>query len=488
MVLFHEAGNGLRVVACSRSATAAGVRRDMPLAEARTLMGDGRIDQHDPSADREALRELGEWCRRYTPSVALEPAAPAESLVLDTTGCDHLHGGERPMLVRIVDEFSRQGLSARAAVADTLGAAWAAAHFSGETAVVVGRGESVSTLSPLPVESLRLLPEIVGTLHELDLRTVGQLLALPRDSLRSRFDPLLLERIDQATGRVPEAVTFEHAPQPVVATWEFEHPVSERTWICVMLQRLVDDVASQLAERFLGTAELECRLLHGGQCRAVTVGLVRPTASGTHLWALLELKLERVPFGDEVSRLQVEATLLQPLRERQPTLIDSPGGFDEAADLIERLTSRLGEGAVLRPECADDHQPERAFRMRPAIRNKPIRDRLILTEPELTKPDPPSVRPPHTLSPHVRPPSVWREPCRVVAVSVVPDGPPVRFGWQGYEHQVVRSWGPERIETGWWRGGQIRRDYYRVETAQWRRFWLFRDRSTGEWFLQGSFD
>ena len=73
-------------------------------------------------------------------------------------------------------------------------------------------------------------------------------------------------------------------------------------------------------------------------------------------------------------------------------------------------------------------------------------------------------------------------------MSVAPDGPPVWFRWRKRKFDIARYWGPERIETGWWRQGTVRRDYYRVETEAGCRFWLFRDLKTGDWYLHGSFE
>jgi protein ImuB len=79
-------------------------------------------------------------------------------------------------------------------------------------------------------------------------------------------------------------------------------------------------------------------------------------------------------------------------------------------------------------------------------------------------------------------------PFRLVAVSIMPDGPPLQFRFQGRPHRIMHTWGPERIETGWWRGRPIRRDYYRAETTTGRRYWLFRQLDDGGWFLHGTFE
>ena len=86
-----------------------------------------------------------------------------------------------------------------------------------------------------------------------------------------------------------------------------------------------------------------------------------------------------------------------------------------------------------------------------------------------------------------RPLRLLPRPVRVEAVAVMPDGPPVHFQHQGESRRVDKSWGPERIETAWWRGRSVRRDYYRIETTTGSRFWLFRQLTDGQWFLQGAF-
>ena len=87
-----------------------------------------------------------------------------------------------------------------------------------------------------------------------------------------------------------------------------------------------------------------------------------------------------------------------------------------------------------------------------------------------------------------RPVQLWRTPVHIEVMSAVPEGPPLRFRWAGVEHRVIRSWGPERIETGWWRGLDIHRDYYIAATEHGQRFWVFRACEDGRWFLHGCFE
>ena len=92
------------------------------------------------------------------------------------------------------------------------------------------------------------------------------------------------------------------------------------------------------------------------------------------------------------------------------------------------------------------------------------------------------------LSPPARPLCLQREPQAVEVTSRVPAGPPIRFCWRQTFYTVAQHWGPERIETGWYRGRHVRRDYYQIETECGLRFWLFQRIGRADWFLHGEFD
>src|SRR5262249_22934134 len=148
-------------------------------------------------AHQAALRGLAAWCLQFSPVVAVEEAATPECLLLDIAGCSPLFGGEQSLAGQVVRAFAERGLSVRGAVADTVGAAWAAAHYLRPTAVLPPE-QHEAALGPLPIEALRLAPDAVGKLRQLALGTVGQLQALPRETLPSRFGVEALRRLDQA--------------------------------------------------------------------------------------------------------------------------------------------------------------------------------------------------------------------------------------------------------------------------------------------------
>jgi protein ImuB len=535
-----------QVAHCARGAVEAGVRPGMPLAEAQSLLERSRnacFLQHDPTADRKLLESVAGWCSRYSPLVGLEEAEEPSSLFLDVTGCAHLFGGEERMAEQIVHDFERVGYRMQVALADTPGAAWAAAHFCASARqnvspeatcpsvslpsrespsparrsgspraappaipAIVPSGGQAALLSPFPIAALRLPDKTLETLHELGIRQIGQLQQLPRSSLPARFGAGVLERLDQALGIVDELIIPAPPVEPMEARWSFEEPTTDRTALEIVLRRLLEEIAEMLATRQEGALRLACRLLClGAEAIHLKIGVVNPTAVADHLCELVQLQLERLALMGEVLAVEVEVVATGPLETHQAELFDSGinrEGERQLAVLLDRLSSRLGETSVLRPRLRPDPQPEYASHLVSAI-----------SYPALcTSQSPPEVSDYHFISgPSVRPLRLKPRPVPVEVISVVPEGPPLRFRLpremqrreseqgdkfrgmdpiteQAGEHTVLRSWGPERIETAWWRETATQRDYYRVETATGQRFWLFRQNDTGRWYLHGEFE
>jgi protein ImuB len=252
-----------------------------------------------------------------------------------------------------------------------------------------------------------------------------------------------------------------------------------------MLAQLVDRVAAMLLAHGRGAIRLACRLdCAGGEPLIIQVGLYHPAADPRHLLELISMQLERQALAGSVGRVGVQVTLTAPLAQQQGELFadairDAPR---QLAALVDRLSSRLGRQLVLRPELRADALPERACRYLPLAGRSPKNRRRRSTPvggPRFAMGD--------------RPLRLFSPPVEIETLSVVPGpdkkgGPPVRFTWRRRTHQIVMQRGPERIETGWWRGRTTRRDYYRVETALGERYWLFRRLDDGRWFLHGVFE
>jgi len=531
-----NAAGGARVTAyCPRLASAAasgwlremssGIRPGMPLAEATALamraedsqpQAELHLEAADSWGDRRALEALADDCLRFAPTVGIEESAEPDSLLLDVTGIGPLCGGEATLARQIVADFHTRRLTVRVAIADTPGTAWAMTHFAplewaaGETGDIEGNapailtalaeplllpaGESAPALASLPPAALRLPGETCLLLTELGIRQIEQLAALRRETLLARFGPLVLLRFDQALGTAAEAIVARVVPPERTFEWLLEHPTGRHEMIEWVVEQLVARICAALARERRGVLRLACRFVpERGTAVEFVVGLYRPSASERHVGELVRLKLETLRFREPLTAVRCEVLALGMLEFQQrdflagdETSCDDPQAL---ATLVDRLSNRLGAQAVTRPWLLAGAQPEFTCQYRPvaSLRQKrarsgePARGKQKAAKLAAPRREPP------TTQPGDRP--LWLEPesLALAVVSVVPDGPPLMFRLHGGEHRIARTWGPERIETGWWRSRCVRRDYYQVETREGLRYWLFREISTGRWFLQGTF-
>jgi protein ImuB len=400
-------------------------------------------------------------------------------------------------------------------------------------------------LAPLSVAALRLPEETIALLAAVGVSTIGQLMVLPRLALSSRFGSELLVHLDWATGEARELLLPHRAVPQVAVEWSFETPVDSLEVIEQVLEELIRRASAVLAKRDEGALAFVCRIDSGDGQRplwpvsrrshedpdrrspapdetlpshhgriALAVGLFRPSASPKHLWELLKLKLQTLRLAAPVTSLAIEVTSASALSREQQELFTPDRSRDaprHLSALVERLSSRLGREAAVRPVLMPDAQPEFASvdwpwtGERRGARDEGRRargkqggelhdlpsplmgERSRVRDKNRVKRRAHSSTSSRTAPPGVRPIWLAETPLPLSVISVVPAGPPAQFHFDGVDYRVARSWGPERIETGWWRTAGARRDYYRVETTSGRRFWLFRRLADARWFLHGEF-
>jgi protein ImuB len=313
--------------------------------------------------------------------------------------------------------------------------------------------------------------------------------ALPRESLRARFGEQLLLRVDQLTGTAQETIVAHRPPPEFIEDQALEYPEERPEMVASIVRELVRRIARELAARREGVVRLVGRLdCAPGRPLAFEVGLFRPSADEAHLWDLVRMQLEQLSLPGAVGRVRVAAALTARLENRQGLLFagDEHQAARQLALFIDRCTSRLGPGAVLAPALTADPLPEKAARYRGGgrVQGSGFRERRAGDRGQKAGDREQKGNVENALW---RPVVVCSPPVAVHAVSIAPDGPPVWFELEGRRHDVIAQCGPERIETGWWRGRSVRRDYWRVETASGQRYWLFRHLQTGQWHLHGHY-
>ncbi|WP_040615216.1 DUF6504 family protein [Oceanicola granulosus] len=470
-----EGTHGPVIHATTRAAEQAGIHAGARVVDMRALCPELLIEYADLEGDRMALQKLMLWARRWCPWTALDGSA---GLVMDTTGSDHLWGGEAAMLRDIEEKLSLLGLSCDLATAPTHGAAWALARFGGVRQTC--RPETLAAaMAPLPVRALRLEGETVLLLNRLGLKTVGALAAVPRVSLARRFaragltkNPLL--RLDQMFGRTPEPVEAPEDPPRFAVEARLPEPVQDPG---PHLPALAAELCAGLAAEGFGARRVALTVYRtDGEVSRVEVATARATRDAGHIARLFEGKLERLDPGYGFDLVTLAAAVAEESRQVQTRL---DGGADDGAELarlVDRLTARFGAPAIRRPALHESHVPERREAWHAALGPRP------------RAPGP---------APRPRPVRLLEPAEEIVVLYAVPEGPPARFAWRRQTLRVVRSAGPERIAPEWWRDrpGIRLRDYYRIEEQTGRRFWLFRDGVLGDgrgdeprWFLHGIFE
>jgi protein ImuB len=477
-----EAGtHGIRITAVNPHAAAEGVRIGQALADARAAFPGLATQPADPRRDRSGLLRLARWCGRYGPNRNIDGE---DGLWIDITGVAHLYGGEEKLLCDLIGRLSRFKLTARAGLADTLGAAHALARFAPSPALAE-EGRAEARLSGLPIEALRLAPETVLLLKRLGLRRIGELYRLPRAALQRRFRSAkgveaVLMRLDQALGVRAEPRRPLIEPPALFVQRSWPDPLISAEQLEAETAALAQELCAHLSARGLGARRLCLSLYRAdGTVAEARAGLSSPSWAPEHMTALIGEKLAALDAGFGVDVMVLAAVQVEKPGAQQATLAPRlTGARADAAQLVDRLANRLGPARVRRLEPRASHIPERAEAQVAALARPqevswppatgPARPSLLLEQPE---------------------------PIRVVAE--VPEGPPARFVWRRVERRIVKAQGPQRIAPEWWdeiatkKSGT--RDYYRIEDEGGAGYWVFReglygrDEELPRWFLHGLF-
>lgn len=477
-MLVASGARGQRVLAASRAARAAGIAQDMPHADACAMIRGLLSRPAEPEADARGLLALARFALRYTPIANVDGE---DGIVLDVTGCGALLGGEAGLLQDLAHRLARAGLTARVALADSRGAAWALARY-GHAALVPPGGQRAA-LAPLPVAGLRLGAETVTLLRRLGLTRIGDLYRFPRAALARRFragsglDDVLL-RLDQALGLVPEPVV-PLRPLPLyrerLAPLD---PILDQEGLARGVQLLLARLLDHLARDARAVRRLVLEAVRAdGERFLVELRTSRPARDLHHLMRLLAERLPTIDPGFGIDLLTLEAPGTVRAETCQPGFAgrEREAAAEALARLVDRLTVRLGEQSVWRLAPNESHMPERAERRQPAAAEP---------APWPALGDGPG-----------RPLRLLRRPEPIAVMATVPDGPPLLFTWRKVSRRVARARGPERIGSEWWLAtkdpAEPPRDYYEVEDALGGRFWLFRRGLYGAegekpaWFLHG---
>lgn len=491
-----------QVWACSQAAAARGVRPGQSVPAARALCPALVTLPRDPEAEQALHALLGAWAYGYSDRVSL---ALPESVALEVGGSLRLFRGWPALERRLRADLDGLGLSARLALAPRARAAWVLASSAaaadpspvgaGRTSLMPNPPESPSgavrddaivavarddatrrSLDALPISAAGLPDSAIAALRAMGFLRLRELASIDRASLGRRIGSAALQQLDRLYGRSPDPLPLWQPPPSFEAVIEFDARPTAVEPLLFALRRLLADLAAVLQARDGGVQRFRLLLLHEDHpVTSVPIGLLRPERDPARLLDLSRARLERAELPAPIAGVALIADELPPFRPATADLF-APGRQDSSdwPLLLERLRARLGDSAVQRPVLRAEHRPERASALIPVTgpeRSAPTRrSQTGSAGPTSAASAPTNATGAGALQAGERP--IWLLP-RPIPLRPAPA-------------RILA--GPERLESGWWDGGDVRRDYYIVETVQGQRAWVYTPPGQPEgWMLHGWF-
>jgi len=421
------------------------------------------VHPRNTAEETEGLLGLAGWAAQFTPSVALELP---DALVLEVSGSLGLFGGLKRIATGLREGCARMGFTALIAAAPTpRGAAWLAR--TGREILMADPTRLEEALATLPMRVLAGDADTFEALAAIGATRVADVLNLPRAGLARRFGPRLLDDLDRALGRTPDPRTFFVPPATFGARLELPAEVTQAEALLFAARRLFVQLEGFLAARAAGVRRLVLRLFHReARFTEVPIGFVAPSRDAVHFTTLARERLATLALPDPVRALALAADDIVPFAGEPLALFadgaHAPGDWQK---LVERLRARLGTAAVHGVAVAAEHRPEYASAPSPLTRE---RGTSSARSPQAVDRAEMGLRP-FWLLPAPRP---------LAEIDAVPHhGGPLRL-----------LAGPERIESGWWDGIDVARDYFVAQAPDRSLVWVYRERrAPGGWFLHGLF-
>ena len=419
----------------------------------------------------------GWWALHFTPRVALLD----EALLLEVSSTERLWGG-RAALQALLRSQAPQA----ADVAEGEGTqAWAAGPTALQALALLrlqrmGRPLPQGLPHDLPLATLTALRPHVAALQQLGCRTWGGLRALPRAGVARRFGSACLTALDQAWGDTPHGLAWITLPEQFALELELPALAESAPALLWAGQRLLDALQGWLRAHHQGVLALELAWRHDLRridgvdlppWQSLELRTAEPVQGTEHLRRLLAERLAHERLAAPVNRLALRSLQTAPLAQASHSLLPPGPGEGQGEpwhQFIERISARLGAGSVQVMRLRADHRPERMQHWYPAIAPPPEQAGAMGSAVPGALAPPWLLRPPQPLALQGSRPCLHGRPLRLLA-------------------------GPQRVEEGWWEaGGQagtdeglVRRDYFLAHSAAAGNVWIFRDRVSGAWFLQG---
>jgi protein ImuB len=443
----------------------AGMNVGMTLASARAMEASLIAIARAPEKETQSIKQIAAWCSQFTPAVSID----GHGLLLEVAGSLKLFGGIAKLAAQIRKGMATLGYHALIGIAPTPLAAQLLAKLTQyQTGVRMCQhmAQLNERLADVPLPLFAWPHETLRALSTLGLTRVKDLLAQPREGLRRRFDESMLNDLDRALGKKPDPRLYFILPEKFSSDIELTFEMIESERLLHPITAMLTEMEGFLRARGAGVTGLTILLKHSRDVYTELVFDTRtPARDVSHWLRLVRERFAMTSLETPVVAIKLKADRLHPYQEENESFF--PGaetGGKKWDGLMDRLTSRLGEGNVFSIALKDDHRPEVAWQLG-AFSQKAV--------PAKKRADTSS-----TPSLKSRPTWLLREPRSLTVVNERPQ----------HHGPLTILAGPERIETGWWDNKPVARDYFIAKNPRQEVCWIFRDYRLGKrWYLHGMF-
>jgi protein ImuB len=386
-------------------------------------------------------------------------------------GIDKLHEVLAPRITRQLLDWQLDGQFYHAAAPTVTGSLLLAR--SGHNQLIYRRDNLRSALGKLSTDALEMSREQRRRLYNMGVRHLRDLWRLPDEGLRKRFGSDFLNQLHKAVGERPEPQHYYQPPPVFQSSYDLPCEIENVSLLLPVVEEFLAQLVDFLRRRDLSTSRLMLSLVHEKQTETrVNLGLRQPSRCQQHLLQLLQIHLSSLALPAPVVGLKMQVErfdahlgesdqLLPGRRLDESRPVEQPADYphDRLDSFMDQLQARLGEQPLRRISGVAEHCPEYATR-----EFHPLHD---LTRPGCTL----AARNP-------RPFWIFPAP-RLLRV---------RGGRLYHRRPITILSGPERIESRWWSGTDVRRDYYVALEENGSRLWIYREKTGAQgWYLHGVF-
>lgn len=496
-----------KILVCSKAAWEMGLRPGMTATQARALAPETTLLPSDPTHYQRALEALGESFLALSVTVDIgnkeigqQELVPHQAIYVrvpkKSRGDSFGH--------KLLTALDRQGYRGRIGIADNRFTAWVAAQGArtpkdgdlfAKECCTIPRGGSAAFLAPLPIDLLPLSDDIQQMLETLGVTTIGDFADLPPPSVGRRWNEDGIDFQSLAQGEGPTLLQGFSPRDQVIESIGLDDEVTAIEPLAFSLRPLADRACDRLRGRSMAVGRALLRLRgRSDACSEFPIEPARPTLDGRSLFELLRAVLQDHQLEHPVLEIELIITQESDPEIEELDLFDHRDGrpSPEAVDVaIARLESMFGKDSVSSAQLVASHRPERAFQLTPFSppkkpqrtrkkrggRRKRVQQAQQATLPLVMNGTSGALRlldPPRLLD---QPSLQESTSSRIQSITI-----------EGVQSPVVASYGPTKVDSEWWSDTPVQRDYYEVQTEDGGRYWVFKKKKDGQYYLHGIFD